>query len=122
MNIIIFYISIGLAEVLGLFLLTKSFFYPSQSQKGSLIKRSIISGIGGTLLVIGLMLLNFYNTSPINFWSEWSIPKFIGFSFFCGVPIILFINCCVPYLLRNFGKIPRNCKKSNEKIKRFLIS
>ena len=56
MNSSMFYISIGLTEIVGLMLLGKEFFFPSELRRKNPVMRSVISSIGGTILLTGLML------------------------------------------------------------------
>lgn len=122
MKLNLFYVSIGLIVMAGSSILIKVLFFPART-KNNLLLRSLISGIGGALLTISLMVLNFYNTSPsaLYFWSEWTLPKIIGFSILVIFPLYCALTIASLIYYTTLEKFKGGCKKPHEeKLKTFV--
>jgi hypothetical protein len=100
MNNMIPYIIFGIPALIGAFITSKAAGWPSEAEKKNKGVRSIKTSVGGTVLVISVVLLILYHTSPHTFWSKWSLLTVIGSVFNCVLPVfvLLTIGAYIQYI------------------------
>lgn len=99
MNNIIPYIIFSVPALVGAFITSKAAGWPSEAEKKNKGVRAVKTSLGGTMLVMGLVLLMFYHISPDTFWSEWSLLAVIGSIFNCLLPafVLFTIGAYIQY-------------------------
>jgi len=85
---IAFFFVTSLMILYGLVFTLKHFGWPSITERKNKIIRALRTGFSSTALVVSLMLMYFYWSSPDAFWSQWTLAKAIGAFFFFVIPIL----------------------------------
>jgi len=83
--------------LLGLAIIFKESGWPSERARNNRLLRSIRSGLGGTLLVSGLIVLLNYRLSPGSFIADMSLRSIFRFAFLVVLPIF-FIGAAGSYV------------------------
>jgi hypothetical protein len=78
--------------IYGLVFTLRYFGWPSVAERKNKIMRAIRTGFSSTALMIGLILMYFYWSSPATFWSQWTLSTFIGAVFFFVAPIFVLMT------------------------------
>ena len=84
---IAFFFLTSLMIIYGLIFTLKHFGWPSITERKNKTIRALRAGFSSAGLVVGLMLMYFYWTSPEAFWSQWTLATAIGTFFFFVIPI-----------------------------------
>ncbi len=84
-----FFFVTSLMIVYGLVFTLKYFGWPSINERKNKVTRAIRAGFSSTVLLVGLMLMYFYWTSPQVFWSQWTLATAISGLFFFAIPIFV---------------------------------